>query len=291
MKKVEIYKGVPLTNGRTKEIVDTVIEKRNDMSAIELAKLLGYKGYQPIAAISRYLNKEFDKVTTISNKKIKKTVKTTKNTFTNYGGGGKKEARNLIAKYILKTNIRDSNIITLPAEKWFMERNILKQKEGYKFTAVERDNVTFIRMLQTLNSDNTLLKSVEGIANKSVSEVVETAKENTYSSAILDYCGYIDTFYNEIDDILNRNLIRNGGYIAITLAENYRSINNSLHKNSLSNDYIRRCSNSEKVSGYQVTKELVNYLVFKNKNYKVVERFKYTDTTARMLLFIIQRID
>ena len=275
-----IYKGVPLTYGRTEEMIDFIISKRDSMNAKDMAKELSLDSYK-IAHIIRYLNKN----------KPKHVIKEAKNTFTNYSGSGKEKARNLIADAIMDTKRQSSNILTLPAENWLMEKNIIKKKPGYKFTAVERHKETFDLMISNAISNSSIRDSVIAYLNKSIGEVVVNDKEDTYSSAILDYCGFIDSFYDEINDVMKRNLIKKGGYIAITLSENDRMINNSLHPTCHSNIYIQNCCVDEEVNGAKVTNYLVNNLVFNNVGYKIVTKFNYRDTRMNMLLFIIKRIE
>ena len=288
--KETIYKGVPLTNGRTEEMIDTIIEKRSSMKTNELAKLLGFDSFRPVNAICRLLNK--DNGTTVKvPKKPKYVVKMAKNTFKNYCGSGKEKARNLIAESIMETKRQNSNILTLPADSWIMEKNILKKKPGYKFTAVERDKETYQKMIKNLVNDSKLFDSIIATANKSIGEVVVNDGENTYSSAILDYCGFIDSFYQEINDILKRNLIKKGGYITLTFAENDRLLNHSHHTTSHSNIYMKNCCVNEEVTGAKVTNDLVNILVYNHTGYKIVNKFNYRDKTVNMLLFIIKRIE
>jgi len=281
-----IYKGVPLTNGRTTELIDAIIENRNRMNAKELAELIGFDSYRPLVGIFRYLNKETPKP-----KAVVKLPKMAKNTFSNYHGSGKEVARDLIAESIMLTNIRSSNILTLPADTWIMEKNILKKKSGYKFTAVERDRETFQRMVKNLTSNNELFDSIIGMENKSIGEVIVNNGEDTYSSAILDYCGFIDSFYDEIKDVMKRNLIKKGGYITLTLAENDRVLNHSHHTTSYSNTYIKNCCVDEEINGAKVTNDLVNILVYNHSGYKIVNKYSYRDKKVNMLLFIIKRID
>ena len=285
-----IYKGVPLSGNRTEKMIDTIIEKRDSLNANELAELLGFDNYRPIVGIFRHLNREAG-LTKPKVKKPKYIVKTAKNTFANYCGSRKDKARQLIAECIMQTKRQSSNILTLPAENWLMEKNIMKQKSGYKFTAVERDKETFQTMVKNLIANQKLFDSVMCIENKSIGEVIETDKEDTYSSAILDYCGFIDTFYDEIDDMMKRNLVKKGGYIAITLSENDRVIGHPRYENSHTNNYIRNCYGNEEVSGAKVTNDLINFLAHSNSGYEIVQRFPYKDTTVKMQLFIIKRTE
>jgi hypothetical protein len=277
--KNEIYKGVPLTHGRTIEMIEFVIANRDTMKAGKMAKELGLSSFAQVAHIIKYLNKN----------KPKLIIKEAKNTFNNYSGDGKGMARNLIADAIMETKRQSSNILTLPAENWLMEKNIIKKKPGYKFTAVERLRETFNLMVANASNNPSIRDSVVGYLNNTVGEVIADKKEDTYSSMILDYCGFIDSFYNEINDILKRNLVKKDGCIAITLSENDRVINNSLHSGNYTNTYVQNCCANEKKSGAEITDALVNILVFNNVGYKIVKKFSYSDTKSKMLLFIIKR--
>jgi hypothetical protein len=270
-------------------MIDSIIEHRNNLNANQLAELVGLDSFRSIVGILRHLNREAG--INPKSKKPKVVVKMAKNTYKNYHGTGKAKARHLITEAIKLTKRQSSNILTLPADKWKMEKNILKQKNGYKFTAVEREKETYREMMINLVSDEMLLNAVIGTANKSIGEVIVNDGEDTYSSAILDYCGFIDSFYDEINDVMKRNLVKKGGYIAITLSENDRHLNHSHHTTNFSNTYIRNCTADEDVSGAKVTNDLVNILVYNNKGYKIVNKFPYKDTTAKMQLFIIKRID
>lgn len=291
MNTTEIYKGVPLKNGRTTEMINTIIEKRDSMDAKELAELLGFESYRPLVGIFRLLNKEEGTTKPKAKKPFNPKVKLAKNTFSNYYGTSKEHARQLIADCIMETKRQSSNILTLPAAQWIMEKNILKQKSGYKFTAVEREKDTFQTMVRNLVADQKLFDSVIGLENKSIGEQIATDAEDTYSSAILDYCGFIDSFLDEINDMMKRKLVKRGGYIALTFSENDRALNNSLHSENYSNTYIKNCCVDEEVSGAKVTNDLVNFLVLNNSGYKIVTKFPYRDKKVNMLLFIIKRTD
>jgi hypothetical protein len=277
-----IYKGVPLTGNRTEYMIDTIIKKRKTMKTNELAELLGFESFRPVNAICRLLN----------NHKPKHVVKEAKNTFDNYNGSGKEAARNLIAEVIMETKRQSSNILTLPADKWIMEKNILNKKPGYKFTAVERDKETYKQMMKNLVANDMLSESVINIHNSSIAEVIEDKKEDTFSSLILDYCGHVDSFYSEINDVMKRNLVKKGGFITITLSENDRLLNHPNHLENHSNTYIKNCCvEGEKINGAIVTNALVNILVYNNAGYKITKKFTYRDKVVNMMLFIIKRIE
>lgn len=286
-----IYRGVPLTGNRTEKMIDTIIENRGSMKTNEIAELVGLDSFRPVNAICRVLNGVNGTTKHKAPKKPFKPIREAKTTFSNYSGTGKIHARGLIAESIMETNRQGSNILTLPAEKWIMEKNILKKKSGYKFTAVEREKKSFDLMISNGISDSIISSSVIAYLNKSIGEVVINDCEDTYSSAILDYCGTIDSFYEEIADIMKRNLVKKGGYITLTLSENDRLLNHSRHMTSHSNRYIKNCCVKEKMTGAKVTNDLVNILVYNHNGYKIVKKFSYRDKISNMALFIIKRID
>ena len=101
----------------------------------------------------------------------------------------------------------------------------------------------------------------------------------------------MDSFYNEINNVLTNNLVKKGGFITLTLAENDRVINHPLQMDNYSNTYIKNCYSNENVSGAKVTNDLINNLVFNNVGYRIVCKFNYKDTKVKMMLFIIERIN
>jgi hypothetical protein len=146
-------------------------------------------------------------------------------------------------------------------------------------------------MIKNMFNNPMLSEAVIGMENKTIAEQIVNNGEDTYSSAILDYCGFIDSFYDEINNVLKRNLIKKGGYITLTLSENDRLLNHSHHTTNYSNTYIKNCCVDEEITGAKVTNDLVNILVYNHNGYKIVNKFKYRDKTVNMLLFIIKRID
>lgn len=291
---IKYYKGVPLTNGKTSEMIDVIIKNRNIMNANEIAKLVGLDSFRIVNAIYRCLNRANGTTESEPIKEFEPRVKEAKNTFTNYSGSGKEKARKLITNAVIETSTKGSNNLTLPAEHFLIEKNILKEKLGHKFTAVERDKETYMKMIKYVSTDEVLLDSIIGIVNKTVADQIVNDKEDTYSNMILDYCGFVDTFHDEIDDIMYRKLVKKNGYITITLAENDRLLGHPNHMTNYSNTYITDCCLEEEkkeMNGNKVTTILIKNLVFNNNGYKLMNKFSYRDTTVNMMLFIIKRIE
>ena len=296
---MDTYKGVKLIDGRTPEMIEYVI-MYSYKPATELAFELGLDSFRSIVGILRslYSNGILIKTDVITSKKptYKKENKNPlviitkkENTFNNYDGTGKNDARNLISNCIAPTSTCFSNILTLPAEKWITEKSIITKKLGHKFTAVERDRDTFNNMVKHLNTNNKLLNSVIGIHKSTIGDVIENVKTDTYTHAILDYCGTIDTAYPDIDSILKRNLVRKNGFITITVTQNNRTRNREDCINNHTNKFVECCTpNLETVD---ITDFFIYKLIMDSNGYKLVHKLMYKDTVNGMILYIIQRIN
>lgn len=298
MQLVETYKEVKLTGNRTSKIIDELIKIGGNVDTIKFAKQFGLSSRQEVIGMLRTLYSKGIIEKPDRTKKIKKTEKiegfggfnfipesTAK--FGNYNGSGKKDARKLIVNVISNTNTRNSNILTLPAKHWKIEKALEEKRSGYNYTAVEYDKKVYKEMVSNVGE---LFDSVISFNNCKVSDLTEVAKPDTYSSAILDYCGFIDTFFNEINDIMHRNLVKKNGYITITLAANDRAINNPIFVNGVTERALNLFFGGEKKTGMEITTFLIWFLIASNPNYEQVDAITYRDTTTNMLLYVIQRV-
>jgi hypothetical protein len=293
------YKGVIVGDVISEQDVDYVIANHETKTSSELAEDLGYLNYQPVNTIKMQLKKygviELKDVVVKVEKKAK--IQTSSNPFENYDGEGKLEARKIICRYLDTTNKKGSNILTLPAKKWIMEKQLLEINKSFKFTAVERDKKTYKKMLNALMLDDDLSDSIISLTNTDVSKVIERSLENDFSSAIMDYCGVIDTAYDDLHKLLHNNLVRRGGIITVTLAQVNRTINNKHCIDNKSNRFIRACNIDPKSASMIATDFLMNELVYGvSERYKIEDKFMYKDSKDNnnkgygMVLYIIKRI-
>lgn len=309
----EIYKGVKLIEGRTTEMIDFVADNYSNMNAVEMASALGFETYHKIVPImkgiaantnlksSTQLKKEAAKEAKKAAKEAKKQAKEEAkkqakelkpviegNSFTNYKGENKSVTRDIICKCICNTSTVGSNILTLPADAWIMEKLIIFKNPSYKFTAVERQKETYMAMVKNMVADKELLSSVISTHNSTIGEVIETAKADTYSSALLDYCGFIDTVYDEVKDVLTRKLVRKNGYITITVAQANRTMHSRLHADNYTNRYVESCNNN--TNSIEATDFLIKNMIFNmNGDYKLEHKLMYKDSCG-MLLYVIRRV-
>lgn len=214
-----------------------------------------------------------------------------KKAFKNHEGLGKMECRKIVSKFIGEIPGRYPKILTLPCDKWLWEKEVLSQKPESKFVGVEYDNDVFNRMVSTYVNSPELQKSVVGLHNCSMWDVIRRSEENEYNHMILDYCGIINSFKDEIDEVMTRNLVKVGGIISITLSltgrhnnDGGKEINNILTviPKDIFGLEMSDCSFSTKLS--------ISTMVLKQDGrYKLDEVIEYNDTTP-MLLFVIRRM-
>lgn len=220
-------------------------------------------------------------------------VEVTQQAFTNHNGAGKMECRRIVSEYIGKVAGRNPKILTLPSDKWIWEKEILKCKSESKFTAVEYNTEIFNEMVKNYAKSPELSNSVECMYNCPMSEVITKSKTDEFSHMILDYCGLINSFQEEINEVLTRDIVRIDGIISITLSKSSRHNNDSGKEisNILSaipkNMFGSNLSDVEICTKLSITKMVLN----QGAKYKIVDTNAYNDTNGQgMMLFVIQRL-
>lgn len=205
--------------------------------------------------------------------------KTNANTYTNHNGENKEKARNKMANYVIGSGIIGI-VPTLPNTEWVIEQKIDSKLRGVEFLGVECNEPTFNIMKTNLRTTKLKAKTHFGF----IGELMYGKLENTYAHLILDYCGMLPTMSKEIEYAINNDIIKIGGFMAITFAKPIRGTDIQSEKiKSLSaiNNTDDRCVSDKGVEAYfnKVT----------GWNYQVVEFFYYQDTYP-MTLVMIKRI-
>ena len=229
--------------------------------------------------------------TTKAKKPTKKKVEVIVNTvldenpFLNDGGVKKQEAREMMVKYIIGSGILDGEILTLPNVKCIIEKMLLKKSKKFEFQACELNEEVYNKMLLTI-AEGKLPISVNrgGIAKK-----INEARENQYSHLILDYCGQLATFHKEIKHAIQKNIVRVGGTIHITLnkrisrgTEAFYERMETLNPPKESNPKLREDNRSE-----QCLNTFINRIG--GDGYALKDTLPYKDKSS-MVLMVIQRI-
>ena len=111
---------------------------------------------------------------------------------------------------------------------------------------------------------------------------------DSYAHLLLDYCGNLPTFAKEIEHVINNDIVKVGGIIAVTTRkanrfgkgdsfEYIRALGNTKNNNI----YDKRCNTERENESY--------FYSIIGKNYRILEFFYYQDESA-MMLTIIKRI-
>lgn len=277
-----------------RQVVSGVVRRLNKLGLIDKARAYS----KTIAISAKESNKNSVEKPYKAKRKLLKqlrtmeSIQTTKN-FNNHNGIAKMQCRTMVAEYIGKISGRNPRILTLPSDKWIWEKEILRHKSESKFIAVEYNIETYNNMVKNYIDSIELRNSVECMHNCTMGEVISKSKTEEYSHMILDYCGIINTFHDEINEVLIRDLVKVDGLISITLSKSNRH-NNDLHKviNNTLSAIPKGIFGTEQSDAEFCTKlSIANMVLNQGGKYKIVATKDYNDTKGQgMMLFVIQRV-
>lgn len=212
--------------------------------------------------------------------------------FKNHNGEGKNSVREFVSECISKSVGRNPKILTLPCDQWIWEKLLLTKRPDCKFVGVEYDTNVFHQMVKTYTKSRELKKSVLSLHNSDMCEVINHSHTDEYSHMILDYCGIINTFKSEINDVLVRDIVKVNGFISITLSltdrrntDSDREISNIM--NTIPSNIF---GNLEMTPNEFCTRlSITNMVMNTNGRYKIDEIINYNDT-SKMIIFLIRRM-
>jgi len=206
--------------------------------------------------------------------------------FTNAYGANKTQARKLIVSRIIN---KFGVILTLPYKFAILEKMILsKLSKKIKFVGYEYKKDIFYELCSLIGAERLPISAVYG----SISEAIYKAKEDEFSNLILDYCGVLDTFANEIEYAIKNNIMQVNGVLCLTLSKIGLQNNNGIIGE------IFRTIPKERF-GSSLGETELGVMLFLNKiltsNYEVTDVFNYHDDKEdgtkgmAMILVIIRR--
>lgn len=194
--------------------------------------------------------------------------------FTNYHGEGKDNARNFICKNIKESGVLFGNVMCLPAAYCLLELKIHNEVSNlFTYIACERLQKTFVKMVQTIKKNNLLMFSRLG----DLRSAIYSAAENSYSHILLDYCGILTTFKEEILYITRKNIVRVGGTI-ITTVEKARD------KRIIVGMGIKK-----ETKNMSKTERSIKKFFRSIDGYEMVDTFQYDDSSP-MMVVVLKRI-
>lgn len=212
--------------------------------------------------------------------------------FNNYNGNGKQIARDKICSYICNNHYPGDLVVSLPASKWLIEKELLKRKSTFKFIGVEKDKKTFLEMLDTLNKDKLLSSAIQTLHYGKIEDIITSQLDlkKEFAHIILDYCGTIDSAYYTLRYIMEYDKVKVNGITALTVTKINRGLSNESH---ISNQIISNIGNMSLYTDSEYsTRFLIDHLLYDNLRYKLEEVYEYKDSKQGfpMIVFIIKRI-
>lgn len=211
-------------------------------------------------------------VEVISNTPKLKSQETASNKiFTNYFGEGKLKAREFISGVINKTELKSGIVVCLPAEFSILEKKIHEEvSKSFIFLACERRIDIFKTMIETSQKLELPLFARLG----ELRDTIYSLTENSLSHAILDYCGFLTTFTDEIEYIVKNKIVKIGGTIITTVMK-------ARNKGILDKTGIQKATKNMTKTERAIKK------YFKNiDGYEYVADFQYTDSSPMMVVAI-----
>lgn len=204
-------------------------------------------------------------------------------TYKNSNGRYKDRIRRRINQYISNSNINTPLILTLPGTDWIWEKSILQSIPSAVFIGVEQDSVISEQVV--INSLD-ISRNVEAVYNEPLVNVLKKSVANNYSHIIMDYCGTINSVYDEIEYTLENDLVTVDGTIHITLSK--MNINPSTLISNISDKLSPYALGFNGSKSSVSTKLLISYLIIKHMRYRLLNVFEYHDTSS-MIVFSIRR--
>ena len=210
--------------------------------------------------------------------RAKKTTKAEKEkiqqgSFPNYFGKGKESAREFICKYIQLSNLLTGDILCLPAALCLLELKIREVSNLFRFIACEREENTFNTMVKTAKENGLSMFSRLG----DLREAIYEAGKNSFSHVILDYCGLLTTFKQEILYLTSNDIVKVGGVIITSVLK-------ARDKVIINEMNIKKATKNMTLTSRAV-KKFFNGI----ERYELVDTFEYCDSSP-MMVVVIKRI-
>jgi|TARA_R110000824_G_scaffold212652_6_gene398919 hypothetical protein len=267
------------------EIKKAIIKLHKTLDNKAIAEKLGV-AYQSIVAYSAVLSGQGlipKKGKVVKKKHVKVKKKESKNKpYNNIEGTAKEDIRVYKAKTISESKLTSGLMACMPFTECRSEKHIFASSPKMKFLGIDNNKniVDIMRCTIAVEKLPMVAKTCE------MSEIIYSAKRNTYSHLDLDYCGHLNTKDEEITHALDNKIVKKGGYIFITLSKDGRG-------NKQGRAIIDKMnkSNTTKYRTTKVTERGVRLffdLVIQD-SYKVESVESYTDTAA-MIFVALKRI-
>ena len=194
------------------EAIIKCLNENPSLTAYDVSKKLNVSLYRGRVLLNEALNVQLSKHIKQINKKTK-SKKISNGEFGNTEGLYKDVARTKIIESIRN---KYSVMLTLPFEKAILEKRMLKEVfHKLNFIGYEWEQKTFWNLCKLIGEEQLPITPIHG----SISNGIYGAKKDQYSNLILDYCGVLDTFAEEIKFAIENDIVESDGIIAVTLSK------------------------------------------------------------------------
>lgn len=203
---------------------------------------------------------------------------------TSFSGNAKKIARQIMSDWALKSGVV-GKCFSFTHKEAKLEKLILKDMPDMTFLSVDKDR----EVIKSMKRTKRLLNLPLEIHKAEAIEVLRKVEPNGLAHAFLDFCCQLHTASMEIKQVLDNDLVKLNGTIAITIAKTVRTDSKGYWFNLWKN-FTEITSNQ--IEDNRTTSDIANIMLLTllmNERYTVREIFNYRDTSP-MTLFIIQRV-
>lgn len=257
--------------------VRELIAKNPKLTNSQIAKKLGVSELQVKLNRTRVTNGTIAG-TAKATVKVTKTIKV--ETFKNDKGVGKEVARTFIYEAINANKSESKLILSLPSHTCAIEKKILAKTKRFSFIGVELDENVYWKMAANIVKNRLPITPFLGTMGDKIAE----ARTNQYAHLILDYCGQLHSFAEEIMLAMRNNIVEVNGTISITLNKRISGNGRTFA------DFIQKLNPQHDTSICE-SEHLVRTFINRigGYNYAIEKVLNYNDS-ASMILIIVRRI-
>ena len=207
--------------------------------------------------------------------------------FINKKGEGKEVSRSLIVNSIKNSTTKKNKILSLPAGECEIERKLYKtvsRKINYVMCELNKD--VYYNLVK--NGCKYFPNNPPSFHCGPISDKIFESRESDYSHLILDYCGQIGTFQEELEYVFKNNIVEVGGTISMTF--NKRITKGQPSKFATMIDNLNSYMIPNGVDNRKTERVVITFINrIGGYNYDIEKVFHYHDT-ASMILVIVRRL-
>jgi hypothetical protein len=132
--------------------------------------------------------------------------------FANSNGTKKEQAREVMVEAIRVSGLY-GKVLTLPYKYCNIELKLIEVSKKFSFVGCETEPKVYFEMLRTVAKEQINMEC----SPNAIGEKIEVAHKDEYSHLLLDYCGQLNSFQNDIKMAMENDIVKVGGTISITL--------------------------------------------------------------------------